>query len=120
MFPFVRFPGVDAVLGPEMKSIGEVMGIDSSFGLAYAKSQQGAGHILPLEETVFISVHNANKRDIIMPGISPSQDSFQQRRESGLLEVAVAGQGFGDIHCAHNDERDAVGQRPVLVGTLGV
>jgi carbamoyl-phosphate synthase large subunit len=65
VFPFVRFPGVDAVLGPEMKSTGEVMGIDSSFGLAYAKSQLGAGHILPLEGTVFISVHNADKRDII-------------------------------------------------------
>ena len=65
VFPFVRFPGVDAVLGPEMKSTGEVMGVDSSFGLAFAKSQQGAGHILPLEGTVFISVHNADKRDII-------------------------------------------------------
>jgi len=65
VFPFVRFPGVDAVLGPEMKSTGEVMGIDSSFGLAYAKSQQGAGHTLPLEGTVFVSVRNSDKRDII-------------------------------------------------------
>jgi carbamoyl-phosphate synthase large subunit len=66
VFPFVRFPGVDAVLGPEMKSTGEVMGIDSSFGLAFAKSQLGAGQALPLEGTVFISVCNNDKRDVIL------------------------------------------------------
>jgi carbamoyl-phosphate synthase large subunit len=65
VFPFVRFPGVDAVLGPEMKSTGEVMGIDSSFGLAFAKSMQGAGHALPLSGTVFVSVRNSDKREII-------------------------------------------------------
>jgi len=65
VFPFVRFPGVDAVLGPEMKSTGEVMGVDSSFGLAYAKSQQGAGHTLPLQGTVFVSVRNSDKREVI-------------------------------------------------------
>jgi len=65
VFPFIRFPGVDAVLGPEMKSTGEVMGIDSSFGLAYAKSQIGAGHTLPLNGTVFVSVRNSDKRDIL-------------------------------------------------------
>ena len=65
VFPFVRFPGVDAVLGPEMKSTGEVMGIDSTFGMAFAKSQQGAGHVLPLEGKVFLSVCDADKRDMI-------------------------------------------------------
>jgi len=65
VFPCVRFPGVDAVLGPEMKSTGEVMGIDKSFGLAFAKSQQGAGHTLPTEGTVFVSVRNSDKRDVI-------------------------------------------------------
>jgi carbamoyl-phosphate synthase large subunit len=65
VFPFVRFPGVDAVLGPEMKSTGEVMGVDESFGLAFAKSQQGAGHTLPTEGTVFLSVRNSDKRDVI-------------------------------------------------------
>jgi len=65
VFPFVRFPGVDAVLGPEMKSTGEVMGIDSSFGVACAKSLQGAGQVLPTEGTVFISVRSADKREII-------------------------------------------------------
>ena len=65
VFPFVRFPGVDAVLGPEMKSTGEVMGIDASFGVAFAKAQQGAGQALPMSGTVFISVRNSDKRDII-------------------------------------------------------
>jgi len=65
VFPFVRFPGVDAVLGPEMKSTGEVMGLDDSYGLAFAKSQLGAGHQLPLEGSVFISVRNSDKREII-------------------------------------------------------
>jgi carbamoyl-phosphate synthase large subunit len=66
VFPFVRFPGVDAVLGPEMKSTGEVMGLDASFGVACAKSLLGAGHKLPMSGTVFLSVRNADKRDIIL------------------------------------------------------
>jgi len=65
VFPFVRFPGVDAVLGPEMKSTGEVMGMDATFGMAFAKAQYGAGNDLPLSGTVFISVQNSDKRDII-------------------------------------------------------
>ncbi|HUV39551.1 MAG TPA: carbamoyl-phosphate synthase large subunit, partial [Planctomycetota bacterium] len=65
VFPFVRFPGVDAVLGPEMRSTGEVMGMDATFGMAFAKSQQGAGHVLPLEGKVFVSVRDRDKRDII-------------------------------------------------------
>jgi carbamoyl-phosphate synthase large subunit len=65
VFPFNRFPGVDAVLGPEMKSTGEVMGIDQSFGIAYAKAELAAGQILPLKGRVFISVKNRDKRSII-------------------------------------------------------
>jgi carbamoyl-phosphate synthase large subunit len=65
VFPFVRFPGVDPILGPEMKSTGEVMGIDKTFGLAYAKSQIAAGQKLPLKGNVFISVRNEDKRKVI-------------------------------------------------------
>jgi carbamoyl-phosphate synthase large subunit len=65
VFPFIKFPGVDAILGPEMKSTGEVMGIDSSFGAAYAKSQLAAGQKLPKRGNVFISVRNEDKRHII-------------------------------------------------------
>ena len=61
VFPFSRFPGVDVVLGPEMKSTGEVMGIDADFGRAFAKSQLGAGVCLPKSGTVFVSVKDADK-----------------------------------------------------------
>ncbi|HEY4636233.1 MAG TPA: carbamoyl-phosphate synthase large subunit, partial [Rhodospirillales bacterium] len=61
VFPFARFPGVDVILGPEMKSTGEVMGIDSDFERAFAKSQLGAGTRLPLAGTVFISVKDSDK-----------------------------------------------------------
>ena len=65
VFPFNRFPGVDTVLGPEMKSTGEVMGIDVDFGTAFMKSQMAAGQKLPLEGKVFISVKDRDKRNIV-------------------------------------------------------
>jgi carbamoyl-phosphate synthase large subunit len=61
VFPFARFPGVDTILGPEMRSTGEVMGIDRDYAMAFAKSQLGAGNTLPLEGTVFVSVRDADK-----------------------------------------------------------
>ena len=61
VFPFNKFPGVDTLLGPEMKSTGEVMGIDRSFGLAFAKAQLGAGMRLPQAGKVFISVRDEDK-----------------------------------------------------------
>jgi len=61
VFPFSRFPGVDTILGPEMKSTGEVMGIDSAFGRAFAKAQLAAGQYLPLSGTVFASVKDGDK-----------------------------------------------------------
>ena len=64
VLPFARFPGVDVVLGPEMKSTGEVMGIDTSFGVAFAKAQSAAGTQLPLEGTVFVSVRDGDKPEI--------------------------------------------------------
>jgi carbamoyl-phosphate synthase large subunit len=67
VFPFARFPGVDIILGPEMKSTGEVMGIDTDFGHAFAKSQLGSGTRLPLTGTVFISVKDKDKAAIVRP-----------------------------------------------------
>jgi carbamoyl-phosphate synthase large subunit len=61
VFPFIKFPGVDTVLGPEMKSTGEVMGIDVSFGIAFAKAQIAAGTALPTEGTAFVSVPDVDK-----------------------------------------------------------
>ena len=65
VFPFARFPGVDTVFGPEMKSTGEVMGIDMSFEIAFAKSQIGGGTNLPRAGTVFVSVKDADKARIL-------------------------------------------------------
>ena len=68
VFPFARFPGVDIILGPEMKSTGEVMGIDSDFGRAFAKSQLGAGVRLPETGAVFISVKDRDKAAMVEIG----------------------------------------------------
>ncbi len=65
VFPFARFPGVDTVLGPEMKSTGEVMGIDRNFAVAFAKSQIGGGARLPRSGTVFVSVKDADKPRVL-------------------------------------------------------
>ncbi|MBX3331953.1 MAG: carbamoyl-phosphate synthase large subunit [Nitrospira sp.] len=61
VFPFNKFPGVDVLLGPEMKSTGEVMGIDGDFGWAFAKSQAGAGAVLPRSGTAFVSVKQSDR-----------------------------------------------------------
>ncbi|MCM8795991.1 MAG: ATP-grasp domain-containing protein, partial [Candidatus Omnitrophica bacterium] len=65
VFPFNRFPGVDIILGPEMKSTGEVMGIDVNFSQAYIKSQLAAGQKLPKRGNVFISVRDKDKRQVV-------------------------------------------------------
>jgi carbamoyl-phosphate synthase large subunit len=67
VFPFARFPGVDIILGPEMKSTGEVMGLDADFGRAFAKSQLGSGNVLPLSGTVFVSVRDRDKAAMVEP-----------------------------------------------------
>ncbi|KFD42479.1 carbamoyl phosphate synthase large subunit [Peptococcaceae bacterium SCADC1_2_3] len=73
VFPFDRFPGVDILLGPEMKSTGEVMGIDSSFGLAFAKSQLAAGQMLPTAGSVLLSVRDHDK-----PALYAVAEKFHQ------------------------------------------
>src|SRR5207249_7627004 len=65
VFPFLKFPGVDTVLGPEMKSTGEVMGIDGSFGAAFAKAQIGAGTLLPTAGKAFLSVPDVAKEAVV-------------------------------------------------------
>src|SRR4051812_43988473 len=65
VFPFVRFPGVDTILGPEMKSTGEVMGGASTFGVAFAKAQLAVGHRLPQHGTAFVSVNNDDKANLV-------------------------------------------------------
>ena len=79
VFPFAKFPGVDIVLGPEMRSTGEVMGIDRDFAAAFAKSQLGGRHRLPRGGTVFVSVKDGDKpwvrgaaRQLLQAGFSSS------------------------------------------------
>jgi len=77
VFPFARFPGVDLILGPEMKSTGEVMGLDSDFGRAFAKSQLGAGTDLPLAGAVFVSVRDGDKAALVEPCRQLAQWGFE-------------------------------------------
>jgi carbamoyl-phosphate synthase large subunit len=67
VFPFARFPGVDVILGPEMRSTGEVMGLDLDFGRAFAKSQLGAGSKVPVDGQVFVSVKDQDKAALVKP-----------------------------------------------------
>ncbi|CAN5682783.1 carbamoyl-phosphate synthase large subunit [soil metagenome] len=67
VFPFARFPGVDVILGPEMRSTGEVMGLDRDFGRAFAKSQLGAGSKVPVDGAVFVSVKDQDKAALVKP-----------------------------------------------------
>jgi len=90
VFPFARFPGSDVVLGPEMKSTGEVMGIDRDFGLAFAKSQLGAGVDLPLSGKVFVSVRDEDKHAIIDICRDLSAIGFEILATGGTGEVLKA------------------------------
>ena len=76
VFPFARFPGVDPVLGPEMRSTGEVMGIDRDFAVAFGKGQLGAGQKLPMSGKVFVSVRDSDKDGIVEPVSELSKMGF--------------------------------------------
>lgn len=89
VFPFIRFPGVDAILGPEMKSTGEVMGIDSTFGAAYAKSQIAAGQRLPRKGNVFISVKNQDKRGIVLIAKKLADLGFKMMATAGTAQALM-------------------------------
>ncbi|MEW6101587.1 MAG: carbamoyl-phosphate synthase large subunit [Candidatus Omnitrophota bacterium] len=86
VFPFNRFPGVDIILGPEMKSTGEVMGIDKDFSRAYIKSQIAAGQKLPKKGNVFISVRDKDKRAIILVARKLADLGFHVYATSGTAQ----------------------------------
>ncbi|HNS15972.1 MAG TPA: carbamoyl-phosphate synthase large subunit, partial [Syntrophorhabdaceae bacterium] len=89
VFPFNRFAGIDTILGPEMKSTGEVMGIDLTFGAAFCKSQLGAGQDLPSEGNVFVSVKNKDKRNIVFIAKKLSDLGFKICATKGTGKVLV-------------------------------
>ena len=83
VFPFARFPGVDVLLGPEMRSTGEVIGLDTGFGVAFAKSQLGSGTQVPRSGAVFVSVRDADKARIL--------PAIRELHELGFTVVATGG-----------------------------
>ncbi len=87
VLPFSKFPGADIILGPEMKSTGEVMGLDKDFGLAFAKSQEAAGNILPRRGAVFFSVKNSMRRNIIFMVKTIAALGFRIFASEGTLRV---------------------------------
>jgi carbamoyl-phosphate synthase large subunit len=98
VFPFLKFPGADILLGPEMKSTGEVMGISEDFGIAFAKSQIAAGFRIPTSGAVFISVNDFDK-----PGVLPHAKAL---REMGFLILAT--RGTVDYLAAHGVDSQMV------------
>ncbi|PKY11645.1 carbamoyl phosphate synthase large subunit [Acidithiobacillus marinus] len=86
VFPFIKFPGVDILLGPEMKSTGEVMGIGASFGEAFLKAQMGAGEHFPSAGTVFISVRDADKDKLVPAALTLVDLGFQLVATRGTAE----------------------------------
>jgi carbamoyl-phosphate synthase large subunit len=98
VFPFAKFPGVDTLLGPEMKSTGEVMGIDMDFGMSFAKSQMAAGNPMPVSGRVFLSVKDKDK--------------------AGLLEVAQGLEKAGFSIVATRGTADYLRNRGITVDTV--
>jgi carbamoyl-phosphate synthase large subunit len=93
VFPFSKFPGVDVILGPEMRSTGEVMGIDRGFPLAFAKSQMAAGTELPTSGKVFLSVRDSDKKHIVGPARKLLEMGFMVITTGGTHEY-LAEQGI--------------------------
>ncbi|RAI58419.1 carbamoyl-phosphate synthase large subunit [Roseicella frigidaeris] len=125
VFPFNRFPNVDVILGPEMKSTGEVMGLDTSFERAFAKSQLGAGVKLPLAGTAFISVKEGDKPAAVVLarrlidmgfGIVATRGTAARIREAGLACQTVNKVLEGRPHCV-----DAIksGDIQLVINTTG-
>ena len=113
VFPFVKFPGVDVVLGPEMKSTGEVMGIDRDFRKAYVKSQLAAGSPLPTSGKAFISVKNRDKRASVQTARRLAEMGFSLVATEGTAKVlARHGMNVEMIH------KVADGWRPNIVDLM--
>jgi carbamoyl-phosphate synthase large subunit len=87
VFPFIRFPGTDPVLGPEMKSTGEVMGVSTTFGGAFAKAQIAAGSPLPVEGTAFLSVNDNDKKNLVPIGRGLAELGFRLIASGGTAEA---------------------------------
>ncbi len=123
VLPFRRFPGADSVLGPEMRSTGEVMGSASSFGLAYAKAELGAGEVLPTSGTVFLSTHDRDKDALVAVAQRLISQGFQLVATSGTAEH-LRGAGLAvttvlKVHEGRPNVEDAIrsGQIQLIINT---
>jgi carbamoyl-phosphate synthase large subunit len=90
VFPFLKFPGADILLGPEMKSTGEVMGISEDFGIAFAKSQMASGFRIPTAGTVFISVNDFDKPGVLPHARALLEMGFQIMATRGTVDYLKA------------------------------
>ncbi len=113
VFPFARFQGVDVILGPEMKSTGEAMGLDKDFGMAFAKAQLAAGNALPMEGAVFISVKEGDKDRAIEAGKRLSALGYEIVATHGTARAMKAA-GVADVR-AVNKVREG---RPHIVDNM--
>ncbi|QDC00184.1 carbamoyl-phosphate synthase large subunit [Mesorhizobium sp. 8] len=119
VFPFARFPGVDILLGPEMKSTGEVMGLDRDYAMAFAKSQLGAGIDLPRSGTLFVSVRDEDKKGIL-PAVKRLADlGFKVLATSGtarfLKENGVEAEKINKVLEGRPHIEDAIRNRQVQI-----
>ena len=117
VFPFARFPGVDTLLGPEMKSTGEVMGLDRDFAMAFAKAQLGAGVDLPRSGTVFVSVRDEDKKGVL-PAVRMLADiGFRVLATGGtqrfLAENGIAAEKVNKVLEGRPHIEDAIRNRQV-------
>jgi carbamoyl-phosphate synthase large subunit len=123
VFPFSRFAGVDILLGPEMRSTGEVMGIDEDFGRAFIKSQIAAGQLLPKTGTVFVSVKNRDKRAVVLVAQRLEEMGFQlvatQGTAHALRRYGVHAQPVKKIHEGRPNVLDLLksGQIQLVINT---
>ena len=119
VFPFARFPGVDTLLGPEMRSTGEVMGLDTDYALAFAKSQLGAGVDLPRSGTLFVSVRDEDKKAVLAPVKRLADAGFKVLATGGtqrfLAENGVAAEKINKVLEGRPHIEDAIRNRQVQI-----
>ena len=117
VFPFARFPGVDILLGPEMRSTGEVMGLDRDFAMAYAKAQLGAGVDLPRSGTLFVSVKDSDKARILPAVDTLSKLGFKIMATTGtanfLKDNGIAAEKINKVLEGRPHIEDAIRNRQV-------
>jgi carbamoyl-phosphate synthase large subunit len=119
VFPFARFPGVDTLLGPEMRSTGEVMGLDNDYHLAFAKAQLGAGVDLPRSGTVFVSVRDEDKDKVLKAVRVLSDNGFRVMATGGtqrfLAENGIEAIKVNKVLEGHPHIEDAIRNRQVQI-----